>query len=237
MPVIRIQAEDGVTLWEGEGEVEPLSPSLFGALVITQSEVRNGRVYGRRTALTALTGEHPVRMLWGGPPDFDPDTVTLQFDTRPVFLGAVVDMLNEPIETAEEREDRLAYEDMRHRAMEQRHLWETTPPPLTVGEAMEIEREVAQGMSTAELAHMLDGVSRSAARATQGITALENSLSRIPSNDQLLSDVAAGYARNEEAITLARDAFPHDPHNYGHPAGNAMRWSPPADGEKVPRCP
>lgn len=42
----------------------------------------------------------------------------------------------------------------------------------------------------------------------------------------------------DELIESTRSEFPHDPFNYGriHPEG-PHRWTPPAEGEKVARCP
>lgn len=43
--------------------------------------------------------------------------------------------------------------------------------------------------------------------------------------------------RYDDLIDSTRREFVPDPHNYTTPRTNAMSWSPPADGEKVPRCP
>lgn len=42
-------------------------------------------------------------------------------------------------------------------------------------------------------------------------------------------------AANDELIAETRAAFPHDPHQYGYPGNNPMRWQPPEDEDDETR--
>lgn len=41
------------------------------------------------------------------------------------------------------------------------------------------------------------------------------------------------YEARERLMAETRAEFPEDPHHYGYPGGDQMRWSPPEDGKEV----
>lgn len=66
------------------------------------------------------------------------------------------------------------------------------------------------------------GVSEAALRAAQGLRECRETLR---------------FEENEELMASTRAQFPYDPHDYGYPEGNEMRWTPPQEGEGVRSCP
>lgn len=51
--------------------------------------------------------------------------------------------------------------------------------------------------------------------------------------DENLTRSRRSYEARERLMAETRAEFPEDPHRYGHPASDSMRWSPPEDGKEV----
>lgn len=51
--------------------------------------------------------------------------------------------------------------------------------------------------------------------------------------DENLARSRRSYEARERLMDETRAEFPEDPHHYGYPGGDMMRWSPPEDGKEV----
>lgn len=100
---------------------------------------------------------------------------------------------------------------------------------LVDGEAHTVVEVVNIEGFTEGIARVREGLARAGGpalrRASEGIRAF---------NRAFPESVRQEY---EDLIRATRAEFADDPHSYGHPATNAMHWSPPEDGqdEEVPR--
>lgn len=78
----------------------------------------------------------------------------------------------------------------------------------------------------------LEGMGESAVHAAEAIRAFQDA---VGSPEELRA--ALGFDEQDVLIESTRSEFPHDPHSYGrrYAGDSPMHWTPPADGEEVPR--
>lgn len=122
-----------------------------------------------------------------------------------------------------------------HRSME---LLGDDPDEMAVMRAVE-----RVGITMRQAMVYLRAMHRDIVRARTATREMSRALGIDPGDDICIAREENPWAatravtRYDGLIESTRAEFPHDPHAYGHPFENEMRWSPPKDGEKVPRCP
>jgi len=260
--VIRITDMDGQLVWRGTGTVRIESSPLGPCRVeVTQRSARpDGALLSRALALPAEPGggvhdwtveyDVPVPDVYSADcgeyeipfPQVQECAWTLRMDAPEGLLRYLAEQLSQPVETPQEREERLA-ERARRNIWPDRYAALRDQDSRLSGEAIRPDRYAALRDQASrlsgeairpELAEALELMGASA-RSAESIRASLGGLMGVP------PELTGSYERNEQAITSAREAFPYDPLDYGRVyPGNAgtSRWTPPADpDEKVRSCP
>jgi hypothetical protein len=262
MPVIRITRMDGELVYEGEGELvldpDPFAPGRQGRIAIRQERRRDGEIMGRQLDITELltqTGSRYTRSTYFPPmglafdPSADPLTVPLPPEPAQVvtelriegeapWLDWLRNVLEEPVETPEERRARREqWENARRTAMALAELppdqirWDLGLPPLAVAPDTERIRYVPSADLTLAMAEHI----------CQTAPELEAFRRSIAEAYDLPESILGPDPAHDELIESTRSEFPHDPLQYGriYPGdAGTSRWTPPDDpNEKIRSCP
>jgi hypothetical protein len=268
MPVIRITRMGGELVYEGEGELvldpDPFAPGRQGHLAIRQERRRDGEVLSRQLDITELmtqTGASYTSRVYFPPVslsfDFSTDPPTaaileppqavteLRVEGEAPWLDWLRNVLEEPVETPEERQERNEqYAEARRRAMmDARMPLEEIRAQLGLPEHdllqmahRAVEADIERNRRVAL------GESPDPGGLRQGLEAMAENLRRAVAEAYDLPESVLGPdPAHDELIESARSEFPHDPYQYGriYPGDSgASRWTPPEDpDEKIRSCP
>jgi hypothetical protein len=232
MPLIRITGLDGEPVWEGEGELEwsagPLSRTSLRQIRTLPDQTRLARQLDLTEFLRAYPAQYSIRPV---PPqigvDFctDPPTVTvpdlpglmteLRFDRPAEDLSWLRNVLEEPVETPDERHVR------EEEAARLRRI-------AMMGGSFDTERlRTIDGYGHAPRAQLdWDRFAQDIARLSEAVRSAGGAMAA------LRPFLSGPDPAHDELIESVRSEFPYDPHGYGMPVYQGMRWEPRPD-EKI----
>lgn len=231
MPMIRITGENGALVYEGEGDLvmdpDPFAPGHQGRLSIRQERRRDGEVRSRQIDITSLLTEtgtsYSVHRSFPPPVlsidlGTDPPTVSvpdlsgvrteLRIDRDAPWFDWLRNVLEEPVETPEERSARheLRAERLRTQAMP---LDFVRPAHQTL---------IAQAMGIPERTLYSEDELRDV---------LDMTVVRSAEHDRIIAETEAEFPHDPLGYG---QVYPGDT--------GTSRWTPPADpNEKIRSCP
>ncbi len=94
--------------------------------------------------------------------------------------------------------------------------------------------EPAPGADAESAGSVVVGVDPS---TSDGVAIVSVNPERVEALRQRLQEAGEGFQRMRGSLAAASSAFRQYDPRYAPPVRDAMRWSPPADGEEIPPCP